>query len=149
MSLGMFLFRKRRTKAREQGPGGQDRRESCRYPAVLQTARLRWESQGVRLEEPAVLENVSFQGCLAKLAMGPGDQPGLRVWLRSPAFEIPDGIEGELIAVTKSYLGVACLRIRFFEPLTFAAFKNLVYGPDEVKPTDGPVPECEWDIYWR
>jgi hypothetical protein len=133
---------------RRPGPDREERRGCCRYPAAIPGALLCWYSNGILVEEPIDLIDVSLQGCQVQCRSGPGQQPGLQLELKCPGIAFPDGIEGELVATRRSAAGTQEVRIRFKQPLSFDAFKAFVYGPEPLA-REPSSPEHEWDIYWR
>src|SRR5262245_17069634 len=129
-------------------PKESDRRNTCRYPAVIKEAVLGWCEGEARKEITARLENISHKGCLATSKVPIPRKPGETVWLKLPTLESSEWVEGVLRSVAKPFLRRCSVRIEFLTPLPFSTFKSLVYGSIEIE-NQRDLPEHESDHFWR
>ncbi len=126
-----------------------DRRQSCRYPAVIKAMVLSLNDTATPTDHSVQLENVSMQGCLIKSPRGTRITPGQRVRMRALGEISTPSVEGIVLSVFKPLLGKRSVRIRFLAPLSYQTFKMLVYGVEGVDKNQRDRPEYENDQFWR
>jgi hypothetical protein len=112
-------------------------------------AVLGWDSDGVRVELPVELLDISMQGCRVNSQVRPGPKPGDRVWLQAAGGDPAACIEGVIISTIKPFLRKCSSRIRFLRNLPYQTFKMLVYGPEQLDLQQMERPEHEADFIWR
>jgi hypothetical protein len=100
-------------------------------------------------ESPASLQNVSLRGCLVKCAQRPLPKRSDPIWFKVPGVVSSDWVEGILIEAKKPFLSTCSIRIKFLEPLSYAAFKYLIYGPDPEWVGRDETFEQKMDQLWR
>jgi hypothetical protein len=127
----------------------QDRRDTCRYPAVTRNAVLSWDIGGSPVEYPVELENISMRGCLVRSRKLLSAQPGQAVRIALEDLESAAPIQGMLVSAVKPFLRRQIIRVRFVDPLPFLAFKMLVYGPEALDLEQRERPDHETDQFWR
>src|SRR5271157_68468 len=126
-----------------------ERRNTCRYPAMMKGAVVGWGEGESRSVFPATLENISMSGCLLKSSCKPSLEPGDRIYFRSTCLDEGEWIAGELVAAVKPFLRKCVIRIRFVSPLPFLLFKLLVYGSEGIDLQSLRRPDYESDQFWR
>jgi hypothetical protein len=100
-------------------------------------------------ESPASLQNVSSHGCLVKCAKCPLINRSNFIWFKVPGVASSDWVEGILIEAKKPFLSTYSIRIEFLEPLSYATFKYLIYGPDPEWVRRDDAFEREMDQVWK
>jgi hypothetical protein len=97
----------------------------------------------------ASLQNVSQHGCLVKCATLPLPKRSDCIWFKVPGVVSSDWVEGILIEAIKPFLSKCSIRIKFLEPLSYATFKYLIYGPDPEWVQRDEAFEQEMDQVWK
>jgi len=126
-----------------------DRRRSCRYPAKVKAVVLGWDTDGIRVELPVELDDISIHGCRVTSRACPAPKPGELIWFQAPGANPPAWIEGVLVSTIKPFLRKSSSRIRFLRNLPYQTFKMLVYGPEGNDLEEKERPEHEADQIWR
>ena len=101
------------------------------------------------VELPASLQNVSLHGCLVKCAQRPLPKRSDFIWFKVPGIVSSDWVEGLLIEAKKPFLSTCSIRIKFLEPLSYATFKYLIYGPDPEWVQRDEAFEQEMNQVWK
>jgi hypothetical protein len=91
---------------------------------------LGWQENGRMVEALVSLRDVSLHGYLVKSAQRPLPKRSDCIWFKVPGVVSSNWVEGILIEAKKPFLSNCSIRIKFLEPLSYAAFKYLIYGPD-------------------
>lgn len=110
---------------------------------------LGWDKDGTRVELPAFLKDVSMSGCKATSSVRPRARLGDPIWFGLAGSDPADWLEGILIDAKKPFLQECTIRIKFLDPLPYAMYKYLVYGPQHEEARKNQVRECETDQFWR
>jgi hypothetical protein len=115
----------------------------------MHDAILGWKEDGILVELPVYVEDISSLGCLVKSSCKPVPRPGESIWFKAPKVDSFHWVEGVLIAAGKPFLGECSIRIRFLAPLSYKLFKFLVQGPERTVSRPGPSPAFETDQFWK
>jgi hypothetical protein len=144
-----YLSRKHMGRAQPPGGSPSDRRRACRSRAVVREIVLGWQKGDTSGDLPASLENVSLEGCMARSRNVPAIVPGDPIWFGIAGSHPAERIEGILIEARRPFIGGCRVRIRFIEPLPYATFKHLVYGPQGPATNPGGNPVFETKEFWK
>jgi hypothetical protein len=129
----------------------EDRRGSCRYPALTRECTLGWKVDGSMIEIPVYLENLSTGGCRVSSSRPLDPSPGEPIWFKTASVNPFHWIAGTLISTHSFLVGKLIIKIQFIDPLPYETFKFLIYGPDDTRGPRrrGSIPSHETDKFWR
>ena len=128
---------------------GNEKRRSSRNKVVVRDVLLGWQEKGSMAELPACLQNVSLHGCLVTCPKRPLPRRSDFIWFKVPGVASSDWVEGILIEAKKPFMGHCSVRIKFLEPLSYATFKYLIYGPDPEWVQRDEAFEQEMNQVWK
>jgi hypothetical protein len=127
-----------------------ERRGACRYSVLAPDAWLGWWEAGSFVNTPVRIVDLSSGGCMVELSELPRRSQEEHVWFL-PAVQSPaEWTEGVVVALRNPSRRKCLVAISFVTPFAYAAFKNLVYGIENLsRVSSTETLEHERNDFWR